>query len=91
MAVTRRPNAIQHTAAADLSTGTLRIWALVWSGATAATDDLACKNTAGTVLLAIKAGSTLERTVYWPFGPNTHVDGLETDVLTAGTVEYILA
>jgi len=91
MAVTRRPNVINHTAAGDASTGSYRIYALVWTGATAAGDDIACKNGAGTVLFEAKAGVPLRLVIYWPFGRDVTVNGLETDVLDAGSVEYILA
>jgi hypothetical protein len=91
MAVTRRPNVIQHAAAGDASTENMKVWALVWNGSSTAGDDLACKNTAGTVLLALKSNGTQNQVLYWPFGYDVMINGLETDVLDAGTVEYILA
>lgn len=90
MSVTRRPNVIAHSAAGDASTGTLLIRQLIWNGSTAAGDDLACKNTAGVVLLAIKAGTNVGHLVIdYPFG-DTMIVGLETDVMDAGSVEYVL-
>lgn len=92
MAVTRRPNVISHAAAGDASSGRICVWALVWNGSTAAGDDLTIKNGDGTVVLSLKAGTNVGHLVlYWPFGPHTVLDGLETDVIDAGTVEYILA
>jgi hypothetical protein len=53
---------------------------------------LEIKNGDGTVELKLKAGTNVGHlVVYWPFGPNRVIDGLETDVIDAGTVEYILA
>ena len=90
MAVTRQPNAIKHTAAADVSTENVLVCALVWTGAAAATDDLVVQNAATTELLAIKAGVELAKVIPWPFG-HTFVKGLKTATMTAGSVEYILA
>lgn len=90
MAVTRRPNVIEHTAAADTSTGRLMIMQLIWNGSTTQGDDLACKNSAGTVLNTFKSDGSGFQPIAWPFG-RIFVDGLETDVLDAGTVEYVLA
>lgn len=89
MAVTRRPNVLAHTAAGDTSTGRYYVKSLLWNAATAAGDDLTVKNAAGTVMLSIKAGSDLSRQITEPFGCS-HVNGIETDVIDAGTVEYIL-
>ena len=88
MAETRRPNGTLHATAGDTTTGRLLIKKLIWTGATDAADDLACKNGAGTVLFAIKAGTDLGRVISYPFG-DLMINGLETDVLDAGTVEYV--
>jgi hypothetical protein len=63
---------------------------LLWNGSTTVGDDLACKNGDGTVLLAVKSDGSGFQPIAWPFGLG-FIDGLETDVLDAGTVEYILA
>lgn len=90
MAVTRRPNVIQHTAAGDSSTETVLVKRLVWNGSTAAADELTMKNSDGTVLLSLKAGANVGHLqLEYPFG-DVMVKGLETDVIDAGTVEYIL-
>ena len=90
MAVTKRPNAISMTSAADNVSDTVLVKRLVWNGSTAAADDLTMKNSAGTVLLSLKAGTNVGHLqVEYPFG-DTMVVGLETDVIDAGTVEYIL-
>jgi len=90
MAVTRRPNSIQHTAAGDASTGRLVIERLIWTGIGTDGDDLACKNGDGTVLGAYKGGANVPFILEWPFG-HVAIDGLETDVLDSGNVEYVLA
>lgn len=89
MAVTRRPNAIQHTAAGDASTGRFLVSQLVWNGSGTAGDDLSIKNAAGTVLLSLKSDGSQFVPIAFPFG-KTMVDGIETDVIDSGTVEYIL-
>lgn len=89
MTVTRRPNVISHATAGDTSAGRFYVKSLLWNGATAAGDDLEIKNSAGVVMLKIKAGSELSRQIIEPFGCS-HVNGIETDVIDAGTVEYIL-
>lgn len=89
MAVTRRPNAIQHTAATDVSTGRFLVKQLVWNGSGTAGDDLSIKNAAGTVLLNLKSDGSQYMPVAYPFG-DVMVNGIETDVIDAGTVEYIL-
>lgn len=92
MAKVRRPNVIAHDAAGQADTGRYKVWALVWNASTAAGDDLQVKDTSGTVLLALKAGTNVGSLIlYWPFGMHAVVDGIETDVIDAGTVEYILA
>lgn len=89
MAVTRRPNAIQHTAAADASTGRFLVTQLLWNGSGTAGDDLSIKDSSGTVLLNVKSDGSQFMPISYPFG-NLMVDGIETDVIDAGTVEYIL-
>lgn len=92
MAVTRRPNVISHSAGGDASTGRIKVWALLWNGSSDAADDLVVKNGDGTIVLSIKAGAnTGHLIIYWPFGPHTFLDGIETDTIDNGTVEYILA
>jgi hypothetical protein len=78
-----------HATAGDVTTGRLLVETLIWTGSTTAADDLACKNGAGTVLLAIKSGA-VPVIIKWPFGREP-IDGLESDVLDAGTVEYVFA
>lgn len=90
MGVTRRPNSLNHTAAGDTSSENVKVRWLLWTGAALAADDLQVKNGAGTVLLAIKATATLGCHIEFPFG-DVWVDGIESDVLDAGTVEYVLA
>lgn len=90
MAVTRRPSVIQHTAAGDLSTGRLTVMLLIWNGSNTAGDDLECKNEAGTVLNKFKSDGSQFQPIAWPFG-KFPINGLETDVIDAGTVEYLLA
>jgi hypothetical protein len=91
MAVTRRPNAIEHTANGDASSGRFIVSRLVWNGSSAAADDLIIKNGAGTVELSLKAGSNTGSLVLEdPFGPCRTIDGIETDTIDNGTVEYIL-
>lgn len=91
MAVTRRPNVIAHTAGGDASTGRFIVWALVWNGSTDAAHDLQVKDGSGDVVLALKAGAnTGSLILYYPFGPKTILDGIETDVIDSGTVEYVL-
>lgn len=90
MAKTNRPNGVMHDTAGDTTTGTLLIRQLVWTGAAAAADDLVIKNAAGTILKAYKAGADLGIVIDWPFGKRP-VHGLETDVIDAGTVEYVYA
>jgi hypothetical protein len=63
---------------------------LIWNGSSTGGDDLSIKNSAGTVLLALKSDGSQYQPLAWPFG-SFPVDGIETDVLDAGTVEYILA
>ena len=89
MGETIRPNPRQHTAAGDTSTGRLLVSQLIWSGSTTAGDDLVIKNGAGTVLLPVKSDGSSFQPIAWPFG-HVMIDGLETDVIDAGTVEYIL-
>jgi hypothetical protein len=90
MATTRRPNVISHAAAGDASTGRLLVKKLVWNGSTNAGDDLEIKNSAGTVLLKLKAGTNVGHLqLDYPFG-DVMINGIETDVIDAGTVEYIL-
>jgi hypothetical protein len=92
MAAERRPNVLHHDAAGQSHDGRFHVWALVWNGSTAAGDDLQVKDGSGTVVLALKAGANTGHLVlYWPFGPHTFLDGIETDVIDAGTVEYVLA
>jgi len=95
MAVTRMPNSIEHTAAADVSEGPLRVWCLLWTGATA-TGEIVCKNSKGTVIFRASVESPVAQgashlVVYWPFGPSETLQGLETDALPTGKVLYILA
>jgi len=90
MAVTRRPSVIQHTAEGNTSTGRLTVMQLIWNGSSTAGDDLEIKNAAGTVLLKVKSDGSSFQSIAWPFG-KFPVDGIETDTLDAGTVEYILA
>lgn len=87
MAETRRPNGTLHGTAGDTTTGRVLITKLMWTGATDAGDDLSIKNGDGTVLHSYKAGTDLGLQIDYPFGDRM-VDGLETDVLDAGTVEY---
>ena len=47
------------------------------------------KNGAGTVELALKSDGSSNLEIDWPFGLKL-IDGLETDVIDAGSVEYIL-
>lgn len=90
MGVTRRPNVISMTAAGDSATDTLLVKQLIWNGSTNAADDLEFKNSAGTVLLKLKAGTNVGHLVLdYPFG-NTMVVGVEADVIDAGTVELVL-
>lgn len=89
MAVTDRPNVIKHAAAGDASKGRLYVKRLVWNGSGTAGDDLSIKNGAGTVILELKSDGSQFQSLEDPFGC-VMVDGLETDVIDAGTVEYIL-
>jgi hypothetical protein len=89
MATTRRPNVISHTAAGDTSTGRFLVSQLIWNGSSSAGDDLEIKDSTGTLLLKVKSDGTQVVPIAWPFG-EIMVDGIETDVLDAGTVEYIL-
>lgn len=88
MAVTNRPHGVQHTAPGDASTGRFLVSQLIWNGSSTAGDDLQVKDTSGTVLLRLKSDGTQIVPIAWPFG-KLMVDGIETDVLDAGTVEYI--
>lgn len=89
MAVTRRPNVISHAAAGDASTGRLYVKRLIWNGSGTAGDDLSIKDGNGTVILALKSDGSQFQSLEDPFGC-VMINGLETDVLDAGTVEYIL-
>ena len=91
MAVTRRPNVIEMTAAADATTESVMIMQLLWNASVTVGDDLEIKNTNGDVLLKVKSDGSGFQPIAWPFGRVILSGGFETDVLDAGTVEYILA
>jgi hypothetical protein len=89
MAVTERPNGLKHTAGGDLSSGMYRIGMLIWNGSSTAGDDLIIKNNDGDVELELKSNGSSYQPVLYPFGKYRRIDGIETDVIDAGTVEYI--
>lgn len=91
MGVTRRPNVIEHTATGDASTESVMIMQLLWNGSGTAGDDLHIKNADGVVLLKVKSDGSQFQPIAWPFGRVILPGGFETDLLDAGTVEYILA
>jgi hypothetical protein len=88
MAVTKRPNSHLHASAGDASTGRYLITQLIWNGSSTAGDDLTVKDGSGVVILQLKSDGSSFEPVSYPFG-NRMVDGFETDVLDAGSVEYI--
>lgn len=92
MARTVRPNAITDTAAGDGAGESIRrrVWALIWPAPTAA-GVLTVKNGTGTVILDITSAAVSPIVIYWPFGLEATVDGVETDALTGGPVTYVLA
>jgi hypothetical protein len=90
MAKVARPFGVMHDTVGDAETGRFAIRKIYWIGATDAAHDLAIKNGAGTVILAVKAGTDLRFMQDWPFG-NQILNGFETDVLDSGTVEYVYA
>lgn len=89
MAATSRPNGVKHTAAGDLTTGRVLVSHLIWNGSSTAGDDLTVKSGDGDVLLQLKSDGSSFMDIEWPFGKCYVVNGIETDVLDAGTVEYV--
>ena len=91
MAVTRQPNAVKMTAAADQTTEKLRVYQLIWSGMTAATDVLTIQDVAGNELLSVVATTVSPFQIFEPFGElKTCVGGVKIATMTSGQVELIL-
>ena len=88
MAVTARPFGTYHAAAGDATSGRVKVRWLFWLGSTTEGDDLAIKNGDGTVILTLKSDGMAILPIEYPFG-NRYVDGIETDVIDAGAVEYV--
>ena len=82
----------RHTAAADgaASTHTVRIKSIIWTGTTAATNAFSMKDGSGTVVIGtMTAGGTGGAPIILSFDPPIMCTGVETDILTAGAVNYI--
>lgn len=79
---------IQHTAAADTTTGRQIVKLIIWHGVTDASHTLQVKDGDGTIVLpAIAAGATgMHQFDVDPLP----LDGIETDVIGSGTVVYLL-
>ncbi len=91
MSVTRRPNVIQHTAGADATTEDVIVFFAIWNGSVTVGDDLEWKDGNGVVLNKVKSDGSGFQIIPFPFGKVRPDGGFETDVLDAGTVEYVLA
>jgi hypothetical protein len=89
MAVTTRPNGFKHAAAGDATTGKYLVMMLLWNGSSTAGDDLTVKDGDGNVVLQVKSDGSQFIPISYPFGKRP-INGVETDVLDSGTVEYIL-
>jgi hypothetical protein len=90
MAVTRQPNAVKMTAAADQTTEKLRVGQLIWTGMTIATDALVIQDTLGTELLSVVATAVAPFQISWPFGNDNLKNGLKVATMSAGQIELIL-
>ena len=91
MGVTRRPNVISHGAAGDVTTEDVIVLYAIWNGSVTVGDDLEWKDGDGTVLNKVKSDGSGFQIIPFPFGKVRPDGGFETDVLDAGTVEYVLA
>jgi hypothetical protein len=91
MAVTTVPGRyIQHTAAADVSTGRLAIRKIIWHGVTDASHTLQIKDGTGDIIIpTLAAGATGKHVFDFDANP-IYLDGVETDVMDSGTALYLL-
>ena len=88
---------LYYAAAGDIQTGRLMVQGFVWSGATAKTDTLTFKDSAGDIVwgpilaggVTVAGDTTVPIVVMFP--KPRMVQGLEVDVLGSGTVTVFLA